>query len=119
MTRRLEPQERVIELGDASVPFPFDVHAMIYCENAPQLENQLHRVLSRYRVNRVNLRKEFFAVDLDTILAAVEQHHGIVEYVAQPEALQYRESQNISPEEVEDVEEELEAIGLAPDDGDL
>jgi hypothetical protein len=119
MTRRLEPLDRVHELGDASVPFPFDVHAMIYCENAPQLENQLHRVLSRHRVNRVNLRKEFFAVDLDTILAAVEQHHGVVEYVAKPEALQYRESQNISPEDVAEVEEELEAIGMAPDDGDL
>jgi hypothetical protein len=119
MTRRLNPLERVQELGDASVPFPFDVHAMIYCENAPQLENQLHRLLSRHRVNRVNLRKEFFAVDLDTILSAVKEHHGVVEYVAKPEALQFRESQSISPEEVEQVEEELEAIGLTPDDGDL
>ena len=49
MTRRLEPQDRVKELGDASVPFPFDVHAMISCENAPGLENALHKELARYR----------------------------------------------------------------------
>jgi hypothetical protein len=119
MTRRLEPLDRVVELGDASVPFPFDVHAMIYCENAPKLENELHRQLARYRVNRVNLRKEFFAIDLDTIVAAVEEHHGVVKYIAEPQALQYRESLAITPEEVEQVEEELAAIGVTPDDGDL
>lgn len=63
MTRRLEPLDRVRELGDASVPFPFDVHAMIYCEDAPKLETELHRFFVQNQVNKVNPRKEFF---LDT-----------------------------------------------------
>ena len=64
LTRRLEPLERVKELGDASVPFEFDVHAMIYSEDAPKLESMLHSEFSRYRVNQVNYRKEFFNVNL-------------------------------------------------------
>lgn len=111
MTRRLEPQDRVKELGDASVPFPFDVHAMISCDNAPALENALHRELTRYRVNRVNLRKEYFAVELDTILESVRKHHGEVEYIAEPEALEYRETQSISPDELVSIENELVEVG--------
>lgn len=72
MTRRLEPMDRVKELGDASVPFPFDVHAMIYAEDAPSLETALHRKFTSLRVNAVNLRKEFFQVDLDSIKEAVD-----------------------------------------------
>ncbi len=64
LTRRLEPLDRVKELGDASVPFIFDVHAMIYSEDAPKLERMLHTEFSRYRVNQVNHRKEFFNVNL-------------------------------------------------------
>jgi len=64
LTRRLEPLDRVKELGDASVPFRFDVHAMIFSENAPLLESKLHREFSQYRVNQVNHRKEFFNVNL-------------------------------------------------------
>lgn len=71
LTRRLEPLDRVKELGDASVPFSFDVHAMIYAEDAPQLEAALHREFSNQRVNAVNLRKEFFRVDLLQIQEAV------------------------------------------------
>ena len=67
MTRRLEPQDRVRELGDASVPFPFDVHMMVSCNDAPALENALHRELHKRRLNRVNFRKEFFRVDLESI----------------------------------------------------
>ena len=59
MTRRLEPEERVNELSSASVPFPFDVHMMISCDDAPSLENALHREFHRQRVNKVNFRKEF------------------------------------------------------------
>jgi hypothetical protein len=92
MTRRLEPMERVKELGDASVPFSFDVHMMISCNDAPTLENALHRELHANRLNRVNLRKEFFRVGLDQIRNVVERHHGNVEYVADAEALEYRES---------------------------
>lgn len=73
MTRRLEPQERVDELGDASVPFPFDVHAMVYTENAPELERTLHQRFHTRRVNRVNERKEFFRVSLEEIERAVRE----------------------------------------------
>ncbi|EFI5463614.1 GIY-YIG nuclease family protein, partial [Escherichia coli] len=89
MTRRLEPMDRVKELGDASVPFDFDVHAMISCDDAPALEKALHDYLERYRVNKVNLRKEFFRVELEKIIEVVKHHHGNIEYVANPAALQY------------------------------
>lgn len=92
MTRRFEPRERVDELGDASVPFPFDVHAMIYCEDAPRLENALHRELAAYRVNLVNQRKEFFRVTLDLIRQAAEKHHGLVTFLLVPEAEEYRKT---------------------------
>ncbi len=116
MTRRLDPKLRVKELGDASVPFPFDVHAMISCEDAPALENTLHHELTRYRVNRVNLRKEYFKVDLETILGAFRKNHGHIDYVADPEALEYRESMTISPEELIEVEAELLEIGADIED---
>jgi hypothetical protein len=77
LTRRLEPMDRVKELGDASVPFSFDVHAMIYVEDAPALESALHREFTRLRVNAVNLRKEFFRTDLQSIKIAVESIVGI------------------------------------------
>ena len=64
MTRRLDPKERVHELSDASVPFPFDIHGMAYSENAPELENQFQRFFDEKRVNLVNARREFFQVDL-------------------------------------------------------
>jgi len=73
MTRRLDPMDRVNELGDASVPFPFDVHAIIFCENAPELENLLHRRFHHRRVNKINERKEFFRVGLDEIANAVKE----------------------------------------------
>ena len=92
MTRRLEPMERVKELGDASVPFSFDVHAMIGSDDAPTLEAQLHQDLDKHRVNRVNYRKEFFKVDLNTIIQYVRKRHGEVEYQADPEALEYLET---------------------------
>jgi DNA polymerase III alpha subunit (gram-positive type) len=92
MTRRLEPMDRVKELGDASVPFTFDVHAMISTEDAPALESELHKAFNDRRVNKVNLRKEFFHVDLDEIISKVEEHHGSIEYVVDAEALEYRET---------------------------
>ena len=100
MTRRLEPMDRVKELGDASVPFEFDVHAMISCDDAPALENALHTELNQYRMNKINLRKEFFKVDLQQIIDAVERNHGTVEYVADPLALQYYRSLAMDTEEV-------------------
>jgi hypothetical protein len=104
MTRRLEPLDRIRELGDASVPFPFDVHMMISSDDAPRLENALHHAFHRLRVNRVNMRKEFFAVPLDDIVEVVKQEHGDVEYVADPEALEYRQSQMTSDEDEEFIE---------------
>ena len=73
MTRRLEPMDRVKELGDASVPFPFDIHAMIFCENAPELESRLHKLFNNRRINRENERKEFFRVSLDEIVRVVHE----------------------------------------------
>jgi hypothetical protein len=92
MTRRLEPLERVNELGDASVPFPFDVHMMISCEDAPTLERALHRQLHKSRMNKVNPRKEFFRTDMETIRQIVEANHGKVEYVMESAAEEYRQS---------------------------
>jgi hypothetical protein len=73
MTRRLYPEERVRELSGAAVPFPFDVHAMISSENAPEMESLLHQHLRDKSVNKVNERKEFFRVTLDEIASAVEK----------------------------------------------
>ena len=73
MTRRLEPIDRVKELSSASVPFPFDVHAMIFCNNAPELESRLHKRLEDSRMNKENLRKEFFRVSIDEIVTVVRE----------------------------------------------
>lgn len=104
MTRRLEPQDRVKELGDASVPFPFDVHMMVSSNDAPSLENTLHRTLHKLRVNKSNPRKEFFKTDIETICQIVKEHHGEVEYIADVEALEYRQSLSMSDEDVEFIE---------------
>ncbi|MFY2508845.1 DUF4041 domain-containing protein [Vibrio pectenicida] len=97
LTRRLEPMDRVKELGDASVPFPFDVHAMIYTDDAPALETALHREFNSKRVNAVNLRKEFFNVDLATIQEAVEKIAGIeAEFKMTALAEDYYESLKLS-----------------------
>jgi hypothetical protein len=92
MTRRLDPMDRVRELGDASVPFQFDVHAMIYSEDAPKLETSLHRIFNQRRVNRVNERREFFRVTIDEIAEAVRRHHGQIELTRIAEAKDYRKS---------------------------
>lgn len=92
MTRRLEPLERVKELGSASVPFYFDVHAMIYSENAPALEAELHRRFDHRRINVVNCRKEFFRVGLDEIEDAVNDLFGTITFMKEPEAAEYRQT---------------------------
>lgn len=104
MTRRLEPLDRIRELGDASVPFPFDIHMMISCDDAPALENALHRALHKARINRVNPRKEFFRTDMGTILKIVAEHHGQVQYQADPEALEYNQSLRISEADADFIE---------------
>ena len=93
MTRRLEPMDRVMELGDASVPFKFDVHALIFSEDAPKLENALHKAFDDRKVNMVNQRKEFFYVTLDEIKKVVRDNFDkTVEFVELPEAHEYRQS---------------------------
>ena len=93
MTRRLEPMDRIDELGDASVPFDFDVHAMIFSDNAPALEAALHHAFEDRKVNMVNTRREFFRVTLEEIEREVRKNHDkTVEFVKVPEAQQYRES---------------------------
>lgn len=92
MTRRLEPMERVVELGDASVPFPFDVHGMIWTEDAPALEAALHRAFQERRVNVVNGRKEFFRVSLDEIRAELKRLNIDAALIEHPLAAQYRDS---------------------------
>jgi hypothetical protein len=92
MTRRLEPTDRVKELGDASVPFQFDIHAMIYSEDAPALENALHRLFEKKSVNLVNFRKEFFRVTLDEIEKAIKENGFDAELIRTPEAAEYRET---------------------------
>jgi hypothetical protein len=92
MTRRLDPMDLVRELGDASVPFHFDVHAIIYSEDAPGLENALHRKFHDRRANRVNERKEFFNVTIEEIVEVVRQHHSEVEITLAAEAADYRKT---------------------------
>lgn len=93
MTRRIDPQDRVDELGDASVPFKFDVHAMIFSEDAPKLETALHKAFENKKINAVNGRKEFFKVTLEEIENIVKINHDkTVDFIKYPEAQQYRES---------------------------
>lgn len=96
MTRRLDPMERVDELGDASVPFKFDVHALIFSDDAPALETALHHAFENKKVNMINGRREFFNVTLDEIEEVVKANYDkTVEFVKIPEAEQYRETKKI------------------------
>lgn len=96
MTRRLNPQERVDELGNASVPFNFDVHAMIFSKDAPALETALHHTFDDRKVNMVNKRREFFNVTLDDIEKVVKENFdGSVEFIKTAVAEQYRETLKI------------------------
>lgn len=96
MTRRLEPMDRVRELGDASVPFRFDLHALIFTENAPELENLLQKEFHDRRINKVNYRKEYFRVSIDEIEQVIkEKYEKEVDFVKFPEAQEYRETKSI------------------------
>lgn len=102
MTRRLEPMDRIKELSSASVPFDFDVHAMIFSDNAPELENLLHKKFEKNSVNRVNYRKEFFKVSLDEIEDVVlKEYNNTVKFTKVPGADQYRETLRIIETEKE------------------
>lgn len=94
MTRRLNPMERIDELGDASVPFDFDVHALIFSEDAPGLETALHHAFEKNKLNKVNARREFFRVSLDDIKGEVRKNFDkTVEWIDVAEAEQFRQSQ--------------------------
>jgi hypothetical protein len=102
LTRRLEPQDRIDELGDASVPFRFDVHAIFFSEDAVSLENELHQSFAARRVNRVNNRKEFFfasPADVRTVLA--EKLGNLLEFTEHVESTQYLQSVRYWPEHIQ------------------
>lgn len=93
MTRRLEPTERVYELGDASVPFPFDIHALIFSNNAPELEAKIQNRFHSMRLNKINNRKEFFRADINEIEKVVKENYDkVLDLIKNPPAEQYRES---------------------------
>ena len=95
MTRRLEPMDRVKELGDSSVPFEFDVHAMIHSDDAPSLEKKLHESFGELRMNRVNNRKEFFTISLEKIEKKCQELGFQIEFTQLAEAREYRETLSI------------------------
>lgn len=110
MTRRLEPMDRVKELGDASVPFPFDVHMMISCDDAPSLENTIHRELHKLRLNKINNRKEFFRTQIGDIVNIVQNNHGTVDYQLKADASEYRESLALNDADEEYLDKVIESV---------
>ncbi|WP_420119927.1 DUF4041 domain-containing protein [Nakamurella sp.] len=102
MTRREDPLQRVFELGSASVPFKFDVHALVFSHDAVALETALHREFDQHRVNRVNRRREFFRVSLPEVRAALEKvgTNHVVEFRELAEAPEWRQSQAQLPRDV-------------------
>jgi hypothetical protein len=115
MTRRLDPVDRVKELGDASVPFAFDVHAIIYSENAPQLENEIHKKFNDRRLNRINNRREFFRVTLDEVESFVKATaKAEIQFTKVAEAKEYRETLTLV-ETATNKEMKKEAISKFPE----
>ena len=112
MTRRLEPMDRVKELSDASVPFGFDVHGIIYSENAPELENILHKEFDDNKVNLINNRKEFFDVPLDNIEEVVRKYDSKIELTKVAEAREYKESIAIRMAKLKKLEENKQLVQL-------
>ena len=91
MTRRLDPMDRVRELGDASVPFKFDVHALFFSDDAVSVEAELHHRFADKRVNRINTRREFFYATPAEVREALKDIAGnLLEFTEEPEAEQYR-----------------------------
>ncbi len=111
MTRRLEPMDRVRELGDASVPFPFDVHSLVFSEDAVALEYSLHKELAQQRVNKINMRKEYFNVDIDQLEELVNRLDPSAPFERTMLAEQYHQSLSI------DMPPEETAIDMESDDG--
>lgn len=99
MTRRLDPMDRINELGSASVPFSFDVHSFIFSDNAVELEQKMHNALNNNRVNKVNLRKEFFKVSLDDLEELVQDIDPSAEFTKTMLAEQYHQTLSIEEEQ--------------------
>lgn len=101
LTRRLDPLDRIRELGDASVPFPFDVHALFFSEDAVTLENELHFEFAPRRVNQVNLRREFFFAEPNEVQEVLARKVGnLLEFTAKAESTQYLQSRGYWPASV-------------------
>jgi hypothetical protein len=116
MTRRLEPSERVKELGDASVPFAFDTHAMIYTKDAPSLEKALHNAFEEHRVNMVNARKEFFRVSLQDICSEVRKTFPEATFLDTAEAQEYNETIAMAEVAKQSASTESEIVAQFPDE---
>jgi len=110
MTRRLDPQDRIDELGNASVPFDFDVHGLIYTDNAPELENKLHKHLNDKRINLIHLRREFFNVTMDEIEEIVKELNLDIQLTKIAEAKEYRMSQSIKEAKQKESSQQPESI---------
>lgn len=108
MTRRKEPLDRIRELGDASVPFPFDVHSFIFSDKAAELETSLHKKLRDKRVNKVNIRKEFFNISLDELEQIVYEVDPTARFNRTMLAEQYKQSQSVDLDYLDDIEEDSE-----------
>lgn len=106
MTRRMDPQERVNELGDASVPFKFDVHSFIFSDDAVELENRLHTILNSKRVNKVNRRKEFFRISLDELEGLITDIAPTAEFTRTMVAEEFRQSMSTEEIYTSDYEDE-------------
>lgn len=104
MTRRINPQDRVDELGDASVPFKFDVHSFIFSDSAVDLEQKMHSILNRRRVNKINGKKEFFNVTIDELEGLVQDLYPSAEFNKTMIAEEYRQS--LSLEKFDDIEDD-------------
>ncbi|MDL5485943.1 DUF4041 domain-containing protein [Microbacterium wangruii] len=93
LTRRLDPMDRVNELGDASVPFRFDVHALFFADDAVAVETMLHQEFAGQRLNKVNLRREYFRATPEQVLTALREHNvEVLEFTLEPAAAEYRSS---------------------------
>lgn len=99
MTRRLNPLDRIDELGNASVPFKFDIHAMVFSDNAVDLEQKIHERLNSNRINKINMRKEFFSSGIDNLQNVVQDIDSTVEFTTTLAAEEYRQSLSIKDEE--------------------
>ena len=115
LTRRLEPEIRVRELGDASVPFHFDIHAMMFSDDAPSLEHKLHEIFEEKRVNLVNRRKEFFKITLEDIEKEAKKINPEVEFYYTTESKEYKQTLTLLKTKEEQLEELQEQKSKFPD----